>query len=55
MANVKDTRSKLHDKIGKGFDIPSEHVESEGERLIKSLSEKQINTKIKLSEYVRMD
>lgn len=42
--------SKYKDKIAKEVDKASEHVQSEGEILIKQLHNKQTNTKLNLNE-----
>ena len=52
MAKVRHSRAKIYDKKSSVADEATEHIESEGERLIKQLVQKQTDTQISLSEYV---
>jgi ABC-type lipoprotein export system ATPase subunit len=50
MAKVQSSRAKIYEKKSSVADEPTEHIESEGERLIRHLVQKQIHTHVSLSE-----
>ena len=50
MAKVQSSRAKIYEQNNTALDEATEHVESEGERLIKELVLKQIDTQVTLSE-----
>jgi ABC-type transport system involved in cytochrome bd biosynthesis fused ATPase/permease subunit len=50
MAKVQSSRAKIYEKKSSVADEATVHIESEGERLIKQLVQKQIDTQVSLSE-----
>jgi ABC-type lipoprotein export system ATPase subunit len=50
MAKVQSSRAKIYEKKSSVADEPTERIESEGERLVKQLVRKQIDTHVSLSE-----
>ncbi|KAJ9590238.1 hypothetical protein L9F63_016625, partial [Diploptera punctata] len=53
MAKVHSSRAKIYEKNNPGLDEATEHVESQGERLIKELVLKQIDTQVSLPEELK--
>ncbi|PSN35686.1 hypothetical protein C0J52_10186 [Blattella germanica] len=53
MAKVHSSRARIYEKKSTTFDEPTEHVESEGERLIKELVLKQIDTQVSLPDALK--
>ena len=50
MAKVQNTRANIYEQNNTVLDEATPHIESEGERLIKELVLKQIDTQVSLPE-----
>ncbi|XP_067000222.2 RNA-binding protein 41 isoform X2 [Anabrus simplex] len=50
MAKIESSRAKIYETKATFVDEPTQHVESEGERLIKKMVQKQLDTSLNLEE-----
>ncbi|KAJ4432420.1 RNA-binding protein 41-like isoform X2 [Periplaneta americana] len=55
MAKVQSSRAKIYETKASVAEEPTEHVESEGERLIKQLVLKQIDTQVTLADQLKQN